>query len=433
MSAQRERGLVITHLEVENVKRIRAVQINPDRSLVLIGGRNAQGKSSILDSIEMLLRGQRAVPAEPVRRGASQAHIRAHVGESVDSIHEDMTIERRFVDGKSELEVKVRGIAQRGPQGVLNELFGGEGNGIAFDPMEFARMDPPKQDALLKRVLGLDFTELDQARDAAYADRKEWNRRIKSLKGQLDGLPQHQGAPAEETSLTELTQRLRTGQEHLRARDKAEDRMLSAIAQHREGKARVAELEAQLEQAKLGLSILATAEAEARAAHSGFAPVDIEAIERQIATADETNRKVRENAARKKVSVELEAAETASAELTDELAEIEEKKAAMLAAAQFPVPGLGFDETGPTLNGLPLEQASQSERIRISIAIAFALNPKLRVLLVRNGSDLDQEALQLLAELADEQGGQVWIERVSEEGCAIVIEDGTVKDASAAE
>lgn len=48
----------INTLELENVKRIRAVKVEPaENGLTIIGGRNNQGKTSVLDSIAWALGG----------------------------------------------------------------------------------------------------------------------------------------------------------------------------------------------------------------------------------------------------------------------------------------------------------------------------------------------------------------------------------------
>ena len=58
----------------------------------------------------------------------------------------------------------------------------------------------------------------------------------------------------------------------------------------------------------------------------------------------------------------------------------------------------------------------------------MALNPTVRVLRVTDGSLLDSENLELLAELAREHDFQVWVERVDESGTVgVVIEDGQVR------
>lgn len=79
---------------------------------------------------------------------------------------------------------------------------------------------------------------------------------------------------------------------------------------------------------------------------------------------------------------------------------------------------------------MPFDQASSAEQLRTSVAIAMAANPKLRVIRVQDGSLLDEEAMRILAEMAQAADYQVWIERVGVSGgVAIVIEDGTVKGA----
>jgi hypothetical protein len=92
------------------------------------------------------------------------------------------------------------------------------------------------------------------------------------------------------------------------------------------------------------------------------------------------------------------------------------------------VPGLALGESGPTFNGVPLSQASGAERLRVSVAIGLALNPRLRVLLVRDASLLDENSLRLVAEMAQDAGAQVWLERVGDgDPGAVIIADGQVQ------
>ncbi len=97
--------------------------------------------------------------------------------------------------------------------------------------------------------------------------------------------------------------------------------------------------------------------------------------------------------------------------------------------AEYGGAGLSLSDDGPTYNGQLIEQVSTSERLRISVAMGLALNPKLKVLLVHEGNDLDDDGLKLLAEIAAEHEAQVWLERIAgaAEGVSIVIEDGAVK------
>ncbi len=115
---------------------------------------------------------------------------------------------------------------------------------------------------------------------------------------------------------------------------------------------------------------------------------------------------------------------------TAKIADLDKTKTDALAKAEFPVPGLSFDEDGVTFNSIPLAQASSAEQIRVSLAIAMALNPKLRVLRIADGSLLDQESLALISETVTANDFQLWIERVgnADEG-AVIIEDGEIANA----
>lgn len=61
----------INKLEIENVKRVKAVSLEPTQNgLTVIGGRNGQGKTSILDSIAWALGGNKYKPSQPHREGS---------------------------------------------------------------------------------------------------------------------------------------------------------------------------------------------------------------------------------------------------------------------------------------------------------------------------------------------------------------------------
>jgi hypothetical protein len=101
----------------------------------------------------------------------------------------------------------------------------------------------------------------------------------------------------------------------------------------------------------------------------------------------------------------------------------------MIEGASFPIEGLSFDATGVLYNGLPFAQASSSEQLRVSAAMAFAMNPEFKVILIRDGSLLDSHSREMLRQMAEESDAQVWMEVVGKnEQPAIIIEDGRVKE-----
>ena len=62
----------INKLEIENVKRVKAVKMEPsENGLTIIGGNNAEGKTSVLDAIAWALGGNTFRPSEPYREGST--------------------------------------------------------------------------------------------------------------------------------------------------------------------------------------------------------------------------------------------------------------------------------------------------------------------------------------------------------------------------
>jgi hypothetical protein len=94
----------------------------------------------------------------------------------------------------------------------------------------------------------------------------------------------------------------------------------------------------------------------------------------------------------------------------------------------MPIKGLSWDEDKVLYNGIPYEQISSAEQLKVSMSIAMAANPKLRMLIIKDGSLLDNDNLKVIAELTKGQDFQAWIEKVSDnDKVGIVIEDGEIK------
>jgi DNA repair exonuclease SbcCD ATPase subunit len=420
--------LQIVELRAENVKRLRAVTIRPDEhgNLVVLSGANGAGKSSVLDAIAMALGGADQIPSEPIRRGADRAEVVVDLGE--------MIVRRTFTASNGgALTVTTRDGARFGsPQTLLDKLVGR----LSFDPLAFSREPAKRQAEILRELLGLDFGQIDAQREALYSERAAVNKQVVQAKARLEAMPQHPDAPTEPIDVGVVASELQAAQQanqesanNLRAFERARDDVEAR-------RSRVESLRAQLAQAEDALrsSQEAVANLECRVAQTP--PVDTAPLLARIRDAETTNRKVRENQQRQAIASELAKHQDASAAFTESIDQVDAKKAAAIAGAAMPVPGLGFDAAGiVTLNGLPLEQASAAEKLRVSVAIGLAMNPRLRVLLIRDASLLDAASMRLVAEMAQAAQAQVWVEVVAEpgEGVGIVIEDGQVRGAEVAE
>ena len=138
---------------------------------------------------------------------------------------------------------------------------------------------------------------------------------------------------------------------------------------------------------------------------------------------------IKENERHEEVKAAVTERRRKSADLTEEIDTLENRKRKMLASAKFPIPELGLSDSGVTLNGLPFEQASSAEQLRASVAMGLAMNPKLKIMLIKDGSLLDENSLRMVAEMAEKADAQIWMERVGEgKETSVVIEDGAVKE-----
>lgn len=424
----------ILRLTAENIKRLSAVEIAPNGAPVqVVGGPNEAGKSSLLDAIEMALGGEKRIPPEPIRRGQKKASVIIDLGEFV--------VTRRFTPSGTSLVVTNReGAKYPSPQALLDGLVGK----LTFDPLAFATMKPEQQDHTLRALAKVDTSDLELAAKQAFDERTLVNREIKQLDGALATMPTHADVGTEPRSFDALTAQLDAADQLAQAEANAEreaalaDQALQrAIARSDEAAALVDRLRRELEQAEGDAEAAEMAVAVAQDTYQAKAAAHIAAadavpdragLRAQIATIEAHNQKAAENRQRAAHAQTLAERKAAADALTTRIAQIDAEKAERLAAATFPLDGLGLDEHGVTWNGLPFAQASTAVRTRVSVAIGAALNPKLRIALIRNGNDLDSTNLALIAAAAAEHDMQLWIERIDgAKGLpTVVIEDGTV-------
>jgi DNA repair ATPase RecN len=463
----------IINLKVENVKRIVAVEITPDGPMVIIGGKNGAGKSSTLDSISYLIGGAALCPKVPIRRGEESGFVEASLGEK--GLPELVAV-RKFGPKGSTLTIKnAKGFSLGTPQTILDKLKGQ----LTFDPLAFASMEPIKQRVLLVKLVGLDMADLDEKRKALFDERADAGRDVHGRETQIESMESYPEAGMVETSVADLMAELKKREVNNRRIDKLErDRDAANVARDEcikraaeikadddeiqprleaaiteldeELRRQIAEVKLARERGVLKLKADATrehtknmntiAECQSRikaqdATLEGLhsCAVDLKAqnteeIQAHIEDADEKNRKVRANQARAQLQAQFDEAHAEFERLDKAVQAVDKEKAERLRAAKFPVEGLGFSESGVTMNGLPFEQASSAEQLRVSVAMGMALNPQLRILLIRDGSLLDSDSLRMINDMATDQGYQIWCERVGDgDKAAVVIEDGMVR------
>jgi len=297
-------------------------------------------------------------------------------------------------------------------QAKLDELVGK----LSLDPLAFTLLDDKKQLQQLLDLVELPFSPeaLEAERKQVFEERTAVNRRAKEFESalaQFGELPAN--LPTTEVSVAELLGEYR----NLESAQQERARYLTDL---HESRYKVEELERQLAAARKHLADVTEA--------IGNMPdhtADLETLRRKIDGAEETNRLVRKAQERGSLEFQYDATKDQAAKLTAKLEQIAKTKAEGLAAAKFPVDGLGFTEDGVTYQGQPFKQASSAEQIRVSMAMAIALNPALRIIRISDGSLLDSDSLALVEKTAREHNFQIWIEMVEgDHESAFTIIDG---------
>jgi hypothetical protein len=430
----------VVNLYAENFKPIRVVDVTPEGHLVTVGGKNGQGKSSVLDAIFVALRGRAANAPVPVRQGEERALIRLDLG--------DLVVTRTFTvrDGKVE---NADGLRYGSPQKVLDALLGE----VGFDPFAFALQKPERQVATILDMvpLAVDLDELAEADRADFASRTTVNRDLASARNRLAAVPEEQvpdEVPDRDALTAELADAGRRNTERATEQGRRE-RAAGQIAAARQGAGDQDDAAAALRRqaadlldragqsedaAKARRAAADKAQAELDALPPLPEPVDAAAVQEQLRAADGVLALVRRQRDRAGIAAEVADLGAESERLTAAMADRRRRRTEALAAAPMPVEGLGVavrEDGSPylTWEGLPFDadQISTAAQLRVSTAIGMAANPQLRVLRIKDGSLLDEDALAAIEAMARDEDFQVFVEVVdSSEGVGIIMRDGAV-------
>lgn len=382
-------------LRVDSFMKVALVEMKLDGpGLVAVSGQNAQGKSSLLTAIMAALGGKSALPEKPVRDGADHAEVDVDLGDKVVRLR--VTPDRRSV-----LSVEAKdGAKYASPQALLNAIVGD----LAFDPLVFATMEPKRQAETLRKLAGLDTEKLEANRARLFAERTHVNRLVKDAEAQLAAMPEVEG-PDVEVSVADIAKRLRIAtEEDARVADLKRKEEKAVAELNDIGRQIIALQERQMK----GAQYLGSIQAQIRDA----APSAVPGITAELEGAEGVNKLVAAKRARAEKYADVVAKVKAADDLTDQIGALDAQKHDALAAAKFPLEGLGVDGDTVTFGGIPLAQASTAERLKVCLSIAAALNPALRVLLVRQGNDLDDANLRIVADFARDRGLQILVERI---------------------
>lgn len=422
----------INKLEIENVKRVKAVKIEPTASgLTIVGGKNNQGKTSVLDSIAWALGGNSFKPSEATREGSvipPNIHLVMSNG---------LVVERK---GKnSDLKV-IDPNGQKGGQQLLNEFV----EQLALDLPKFMQSTSKEKANTLLQIIGVgeQLYELEQKEKEVYNQRHAIgqiaDQKTKFAKEQ----PYYPDAPKEPVSASELIRQqqeiLARNGENQRKRDQIEllkikrdqfeqkiNDLTNKITSLRE---QIAALEEARKEAQISLNGLIESIEIGTKTIAELQDESTAELEANIQNIETINIKVRANLDKDKAETDAQDYTDQYNTLTVQLEKVRQAKIDLLKGADLPLPGLSVVDGELTYQGHKWDNISGSDQLKVAVAIVRKLNPKCGFVLMDKLEQMDLDTLTEFGTWLEQEGLQAIATRVSTgDECSIIIEDGYVK------
>lgn len=401
----------INKLEIENVKRIKAVKIEPTKDgLTIIGGKNNQGKTSVLDSIAWALGGERFRPSQAQREGSV---IPPNLKIVMDN---GLVVERK---GKnSDLKVTDPSGKKAGQQ-LLNEFI----EQLALDLPRFMEASGKEKAKTLLHIIGLDATivELEKKEAEIFNSRQAIGRIADQKEKYAKEQPYFPDAPDEPIAAAELIRQ----QQEILAKNGENQRQRENLHNLEQEQQRINDQLAEL------LRQQADIKEKVRVARLSAADLHDEStaeLEKNLAEIDEINRKVRANLDKDKAEEDAKNYRNQYRKYTLELEDVRKEKADLLTSAELPLPGLSVQDGELIYNGAKWDCMSGSDQLKVATAIVRKLNPKCGFVLLDKLEQMDLDTLQEFGKWLETEGLQAIATRVSTgDECSVIISDGYVE------
>ena len=417
-------GIKINKLELENVKKIKAVALTPSANgLTIIGGNNAQGKTSVLDAICWALGGNKYKPSNP-QNDASVIPPNLNI-----TLSNGLVVERT---GKNSTLKVTDPNGNKGGQQLLDEFI----EQLAIDLPKFMESSSKDKANTLLQIIGVgdQLALLEKEEKELYNERLAIGRIADQKKKFAKEQKYYQDAPKDLVSPSELIQK----QQEILAKNGENQRKRENVARieqdvaflNREVDSLRFKLKGKEEELESALADLEIAKKDA----VDLIDESTEELEQSIANIDEINRKVRANLDKEKAEDEAREYERQYESLTCKITEVRDSKTELLKGAQLPLEGLSVEDGELTYNNQKWDNMSGAERLKVSTAIVRKLNPKCGFVLLDKLECMDMDTLNEFGRWLEDEGLQAIATRVSTgDECSIIIEDGYVKEEKAKE
>ncbi|MEG0904534.1 MAG: AAA family ATPase [Lachnospiraceae bacterium] len=411
-------SIKINKLEIENVKRIKAVKIEPTKDgLTVIGGRNGQGKTSVLDAIAWVLGGEKYKPSQPEREGSvipPNLHIVLSNGFVVERKGKNSSLKVTDPEGN------------KGGQQLLNEFV----EQLAINLPKFMSATGKEKAQTLLKIIGVGdrLLELEQKEQEIYNQRQAIGRIADQKKKYAKEQIYYPDAPKDLVSATDLIKQqqdiLAKNGENQRKRDNADQyqRSVSILnLEIEEMQEKLKQKEQQLKEAQdnLHISLMSIETLQDESTTE---------LEQSITNIEEINRKIRANLDKDKAEEDALDYENQYNTYTAEINKVRDAKTELLKEADLPLPDLSVEEGELVYNGFKWDNMSGAEQLKVATAIIRKLNPQCGFVLLDKLEQMDTDTLNEFGQWLEQEGLQAIATRVSTgEECSIVIEDGYVK------
>lgn len=411
----------IVLFKTERTKNLSAIEIKPNGDVIL-SGKNGQGKSNILNIIMSVLTGKKL--EDPIKHGEKDAECLIDVG--------DFKVFKKWTEkGEYIKVVMANGDVKSKPMEFLGGIIGD----ISFDPLEFASMKPKDQRDILKKLAGLDFTDIDKEYTKVFESRSEVNVRIKGIIAQIQNTDApHPSVPNEEISFKEELDKL----QQLRDKRKAFLDVIS-LSKRMQDNIKLQESIIKTSQEQIDDLLLKINGCRNRITEyekdisnivvpSEVTENEIIAVEASLQDIETKNVSIRAANRYRKLIKESESVKQESDAFTQKLSRLEQDKSTIIANANMPIIGLSLGDESVMYNGEIFSNLSEGQKTKVSTAISMALNPELKLIFIRRWADLDSEGKKELTDLSHEKGYDIWAEVVDESGeLGYFIESGEIK------
>lgn len=409
----------INNLEIENVKRVKAIKMEPTKSgLTVIGGKNQQGKTSVIDAIAWALGGDRFKPSEPNREGSvNPPHLKIQLSNG-------LVVERK---GKNSSLKVLDPDGNKGGQQLLDSFI----DQMALNLPKFMSANNKEKANILLQIIGVGdkLYKLETEETQLYNRRLEFGRIADQKKKFAAEMTSYPEAPKEPVSAADLIKK----QQDILARNGENARKRQNVQylrdQHKTLGETIKDLKTKLnELINEQNSVYSDLEIASKSAKD-LEDESTAELEKNITNIDKINIKVRANYDKEKA--EMDAAEYTKQydDLTTQIDKVRQAKIDLLKNADLPLAELSVKDGELIYKGYKWDNMSGAEQLKVATAIVRKLNPNCGFVLMDKLEQMDVESMQEFGVWLEQEGLQVIATRVStsQDECSIIIEDGYVK------